>query len=48
MIWWKKGIDELFVKDRMENGEFTVVDATHCRKEYISKYHDLCTTYRYR
>jgi predicted kinase len=32
----------------MKNGDFTVVDATHCRKVGFSRYRSLCQRYRYR
>lgn len=36
------------VEGRMKNGEFTVVDATHCSKDTINKYRVLSDKYRYR
>ncbi len=37
-----------FVENRMQNGDLTVVDATHCRTVMISRYHRLCDSYKYR
>jgi predicted kinase len=36
------------LEDRMKQGEFTVVDATHCNKETLNKYRGLTDKYRYR
>lgn len=33
---------------RMQNGEFTVIDATNSKTSEINHYKDLCETYRYR
>lgn len=44
-VW--KLVQELIEK-RMERGEFTVVDATHTKKEDIAKYKPLINKYKYR
>lgn len=36
------------LEKRMENGEFTVIDATNSKTSEMSKYKDLCNTYKYR
>lgn len=36
------------LEGRMKNGEFTVIDATHCNKETLNKYRGLTDKYRYR
>lgn len=36
------------LENRMKNGDFTVIDATHSRSSDFSRYNDLCSTYRYR
>ena len=33
---------------RMQNGEFTVIDATNSKTSEMNRYKDLCDTYRYR
>lgn len=43
---WKKLFEIL--EGRMENGDFTIVDATHCNNKSFKKYYDLCTKYRYK
>jgi predicted kinase len=35
------------MEKRMQNGDFIVVDATHVRGDYISKYHSYCDKYRF-
>lgn len=36
------------LEERMINGDFTIIDATHSRASLIQKYKDLCDKYRYR
>lgn len=36
------------LEKRMQNGDFTIIDATHSRSTDFSRYNDLCSTYRYR
>ena len=36
------------LENRMKNGDFTIIDATHSRSTDFSRYNDLCSTYRYR
>lgn len=45
-IAWKMLFECL--ERRMENGEFTVVDATHSSSAMVNKYHKLAQKYRYR
>lgn len=33
---------------RMQNGEFTVIDATNSKTSEMNRYRDLCSTYKYR
>ena len=36
------------LEKRMENGDFTIIDATHSKSSDFSRYNSLCSTYRYR
>jgi len=36
------------LEKRMEQGHFTIIDATHTRKKYLKIYEKLCDKYRYR
>ena len=36
------------LEKRMENGEFTVIDATNSKTSEMNKYKELCNTYKYR
>ena len=36
------------LETRMQNGEFTVIDATNSKTSEMNKYKDLCSTYKYR
>ena len=36
------------LEKRMQNGDFTIIDATHSRSSDFSRYNSLCETYRYR
>ena len=36
------------LEKRMQNGDFTIIDATHSRSTDFSRYNSLCETYRYR
>lgn len=36
------------LEKRMENGDFTIIDATHSKSSDFSRYNSLCNTYRYR
>lgn len=36
------------LEKRMENGDFTIIDATHSKSSDFSRYNSLCGTYRYR
>ena len=36
------------LEQRMQRGEFTIIDATHSRNSLITRYKDLCKKYRYR
>lgn len=36
------------LEQRMQNGEFTVIDATNSKTSEMNRYKDLCATYRYR
>lgn len=36
------------LEERMKDGHFTVIDATHTRKKYLGIYNKLCDKYRYR
>lgn len=44
-VW--KMLDEI-LEARMENGDFTIVDATHTREKYLKRYKQLADNYRYR
>lgn len=44
-VW--KLVDSL-IEERMKNGQFIIVDATHISKKYFSRYKKLCSKYRYR
>ncbi len=35
------------LENRMKNGDFTVIDATHNNDKMIKKYKELCDTYKY-
>lgn len=37
-----------FLEFRMNNGDFTIVDATHCKESSLTKYKKLCEKYNYR
>lgn len=37
-----------FTEDRMRRGDFTIIDATHYRRELLNKYKKLIAKYRYR
>ena len=45
LVW--KTLFEILEK-RMENGEFTVIDATNSKTKDMTRYKDLCSQYRYR
>lgn len=36
------------LEKRMQNGDFTIIDATHSRSTDFSRYNSLCSSYRYR
>ena len=36
------------LEKRMQNGDFTIIDATHSRSTDFSRYNSLCESYRYR
>lgn len=36
------------LEKRMQNGDFTIIDATHSKSSDFSRYNSLCSTYRYR
>lgn len=36
------------LEKRMQNGDFTIIDATHSRSTDFSRYNSLCNTYKYR
>ena len=36
------------LEDRMKNGDFTVLDATHTKESYLKDYKKLCKEYNYR
>lgn len=36
------------LEKRMQNGDFTIIDATHSKSSDFSRYNSLCETYRYR
>ena len=36
------------LQQRMERGEFTIIDGTHSRNKLINRYRNLCKEYRYR
>ena len=36
------------LEDRMKNGDFTILDATHTKESYLKDYKKLCKEYNYR
>ena len=36
------------LEQRMQRGEFTVIDATNSKTSEMNRYKDMCSTYRYR